>query len=149
MALDAAGAASPRMIAHHIQILRGPANTSRAANSGGGSQGRRGRMVSAESHSTAPCRTGGRTTIATAAPASSAAPSHQNDGSTAIRGAPGSAPATASAPHETQSPTLLHRIALSEEGDSRLAVIRRACYHRSPAACTVHTRTYVERRVSF
>src|SRR6185436_11319517 len=70
--------------------------------------------------------------------AAAAAASHQNEGSTPIRGAPTAVAATASAPHETQRPTLLHRNALSVEGDSRLAVIRRACYHRTPAACTAH-----------
>ena len=55
-----------------------------------------------------------------------------------MRGAPAAMAATASVPHDTQSPTLLHRNALSVEGDSRLAVIRRACYHRTPAACTAH-----------
>ena len=61
-----------------------------------------------------------------------------------MRTAPGPVPATASAPYETQSPTLLHKMALSEEGDSRLAVIGRACYHRTPAACTGHIRPSVD-----
>jgi hypothetical protein len=122
-------------MASQMNSRRCPVKTSSAGAAGRGSQGRR---RSADSHNTARRRGAGRRTNASATAPAEATPSHQNEGSTPMRGAPAAMAATASVPHETQSPTLLHRNALSVEGDSRLAVIRRACYHRTPAACIAH-----------
>src|SRR5262249_42809270 len=110
--------------AHHSHQRRGPVQISAAGGSGSGSHGS---STMTDNH-----RTIARRPAATAAAAAivSAATSHHGDGRTPMRDAP-RASVMASAPKDTQSANAPHKIAASIGKDSRLAVIRTACYHTS------------------
>src|SRR5262249_18718010 len=126
----AGGARMPHAIAIQTNRRSGPVKISTEDATGGGNHGSHGISSSAGSQRAAPRRGAGRTRNASPRAPIALRPSDQKEGRTPSRTAPDSGLAMASVPREIQSATPPQRNAPTEEGDSRLAVIRRACYHR-------------------
>src|SRR6266851_1315972 len=131
MRLHTSGSASAVMMTTHSHTRSGPTQTRNADGTRKGSHGSR-RSVDSASTATRGHR-GDRHDDATTKVATDMA-SQPTDGRTPTRGARGRDDTTESAPPETQAASAAREMRLSRSGDSRLASIRRACYHTASPA---------------